>query len=255
MEKLRHEQGRGIMITLWSSIIVLFLSGSAVAQLIKVDEILVNLAKEGPKRGSDKAPVTLIEFSDFRCSFCRKFWQTTLPLLDKKYIRAGKVKFIYRHFAVLGKPSEIGAQAAECAWEQGKFWEYHDKLFASAASLLAFSDGKLKSYAQELGLKDRAFNQFLDSGRHLKKVEGETAIGALLGARGTPAFFLNGQLLVGAQPFEVFASLIEKELAKLAPSGKGEAVGCFFAAEIMCHRVLRYLVMNRPWAMRKSYGI
>jgi len=208
------------MITISSLIIVLFLSGSAVAQGTTRADIFTYLAKDGPKRGTDKAPVTLIEFSDFQCSFCRKFRQTTLPLLDKKYISTGKAKFIYRHFAVLGKPSEMAAQGAECAGEQGKFWGYHDKLFASAGSPLAFTGGKLKSYAKELGIKSQAFNQCLDSGKHLKKVEGETAIGAFLGARGTPAFFLNGQLLVGAQPFEVFEAVIEKELKKPSSSEK-----------------------------------
>lgn len=206
------------MVVVLSLVVALFLSASGLAQPIKRDEIFAYLAKDGPSRGSVKAPVTLIEFSDFRCSFCRKFWQTTLPLLDKKYISTGKVKFIYRHFAVLGKPSEVAAQAAECAGEQGKFWEYHDKLFAGAGSPLAFTDGKLKSYAKELGLKSQVFNQCVDSGKQLKKVEGETAIGAFLGARGTPAFFLNGQMLVGAQPFEVFESLIEQELKKVIPS-------------------------------------
>jgi len=205
---------------MWSLILLLLLSGSALAQSIKGDEIFAHLAKDGPKRGSDKAPVTLIEFSDFQCSFCRKFWQTTLPLIEKKYISTGKVKFVYRHLAILGKHSVASAQAAECAGEQGKFWEYHDKLFASAGSPLAFTDGKLKGYAKELGLKSQDFNQCLDSGKHLKKVEGETATAAFLGARGTPAFFLNGQLLVGAQPFQVFEAAIEKELKKTSSSGK-----------------------------------
>jgi len=212
----------GMVVAVLSLIVVWLLSTSAQAQPIKRDEILAQLANDGPKRGSDKAPITLIEFSDFRCSFCRKFWQTTLPLLDKKYISSGKARFIYRHFAVLGKPSELAAQAAECAGEQGKFWEYHDKLFAVAGSPLAFTDGKLKGYATELGLKSQAFNQCLDSGRHLKKVEGETAVAALLGARGTSAFFLNGQLIVGAQPFEVFESLIEEALKKESTSGKAK---------------------------------
>ena len=208
------------MITMWSLILLLLLSGSALAQPIKGDEIFAHLVKDGPKRGSDKAPVTLIEFSDFQCSFCRKFWQTTLPLIEKKYISTGKVKFVYRHLAILGKHSVASAQAAECAGEQGKFWEYHDKLFASAGSPLAFTDGKLKGYAKELGLKSQDFNQCLDSGKHLKKVEGETATAAFLGARGTPAFFLNGQLLVGAQPFQVFEAAIEKDLKKASSSGK-----------------------------------
>ena len=208
------------MVAALSLVVALLLSTSALAQPIKRDEIFGYLARNGPKRGTDNAPVTLIEFSDFRCSFCRKFWQTTLPLLDKKYISTGKVKFIYRHFAVLGKSSEVAAQGAECAGEQGKFWEYHDKLFASAGSPLAFTDGKLKSYAKELGLKSQAFNQCLDSGKQLKKVEGETAIAFFLGARGTPAFFLNGQMLVGAQPFHVFETLIKKELNRAPSSGK-----------------------------------
>jgi len=209
------------MVKVLSNLTLFFLlSGSALAQPIKGDEIFAQLAKDGPKKGSDKAPVTLIEFSDFQCSFCRKFWQITLPLIENKYVSTGKVRFVYRHFAILGKPSEASAQAAECAGEQGKFWEYHDKLFASAGSPLAFTNGKLKGYAKELGLKSQAFDQCLDSGKHLKKVEGETSIAALLGARGTPAFFLNGQMLVGAQPFEVFEAVIEKELKKGAASGK-----------------------------------
>ncbi len=208
------------MVAALSLVVALLLSASALAQPIKRDEIFAYLAKNGPKRGTDKAPVTLIEFSDFQCSFCRKFWQTILPLLDKKYISTGKVRFMYRHFTIFGKPSEMAAQGAECAGEQGKFWEYHDRLFAAAGSPLAFTAGKLKGYATELGIKSQAFNQCLDSGKQLKKVEGETAIAGFLGARGTPAFFLNGQLLVGAQPFEVFESLIEEELKKPAASKK-----------------------------------
>jgi protein-disulfide isomerase len=220
--RIRNDEGQGNMVAILSLIFLLSLGGSASGQPTR-EEILDNLAKNGPSRGNEKAPVTLIEFSDFRCSFCRKFWQTTLPLLDKKYISTGKVRFIYRHFAVLGKPSELAAQAAECAGEQKKFWEYHDKLFASAGSPLSFTEGKLKGYAKELGLKGQAFNQCLDSGKHLKKVEGETAIAAFLGTRGTPAFFVNGQMVVGAQPFEVFESIIEEKLKKrVSSSGKAK---------------------------------
>jgi|SRR3989338_1107598 len=211
-----------MMITISNLIAVLLLSASALAQPITGEDIFAYLAKDGPSKGNDKAPITLIEFSDFQCSFCRKFWQTTLPQIEKKYISTGKVKFVYRHFAILGKPSMAAAQAAECAGEQGKFWEYHDKLFASAASPLAFTNGRLKGYAKELGLKSRDFNQCLDSGKHLKKVEGETATGGFLGARGTPAFFLNGKLLVGAQPFQVFEAAIEKDLKKASSSGKAK---------------------------------
>jgi protein-disulfide isomerase len=193
---------------------VFLVGGSALAQPVTGEELFAYLANNGPSKGNDKAQVVLIEFSDFQCSFCRKFWQTTLPLIEKKYIDTGKVKFVYRHFAILGKHSVAAAQAAECAHEQGKFWAYHDKLFTSAKTPFAFTDGKLKGYAKELGLNAQQFNQCLDSEKYLKKVEGETAVAAFLGARGTPAFLLNGQLLVGAQPFEVFEAAIERELKK-----------------------------------------
>lgn len=209
-----------MMMAILGLILLVLFSGNGVAQPVTREEILAYLAKNGPLKGSEKAPVILIEFSDFQCSFCRKFWQTTLPLIEKKYINTGKVKFVYRHFAILGKPSTAAAQAVECAGEQGKFWEYHDKLFASAGSPLAFTGGKLKGYAGDLGLSTQQFNECLDSGKHLKEVEGETAIATFLGARGTPAFLLNGQLISGAQPFEVFEAAIERELKKVGSSGK-----------------------------------
>jgi protein-disulfide isomerase len=102
-----------MMVAVLSLMVVTLLSASALGQPIKKDEIFAYLAKGSPQRGSEKAPVVLIEFSDFRCSFCRKF-------------------------AILGKPSELAAQAAECAGEEGKFWEYHDKLFAGAQPFEVF---------------------------------------------------------------------------------------------------------------------
>jgi protein-disulfide isomerase len=209
-------------IALLSLSLFFILDGNVLAQPTTREEILTRLAKDGPFRGNSKAPVTLIEFSDFQCSFCRKFWQTTLPVIENKYIKTGKVKFVYRHFAILGRQSVASALAAECAAEQGKFWEYHDRLFSNASSALAFSNGKLKGYANELRLKSKDFNQCLDSEKYRSKVEGETGVAAYLGARGTPAFLLNGQLLVGAQPIEVFEAAFERELEKIASSKKAK---------------------------------
>jgi protein-disulfide isomerase len=200
----------------------LYFDGSAIAQPVTAEEVVARLAKGGHSRGTDQAPVTLIEFSDFRCSFCRKFWQDTLPAIEKKYIKTGKVRFIYRHLAVLGPPSVVSAQAAECAGEQGKFWPYHDTLFSNAGSPMAFSDGRLKGYAKELKLSSSEFNRCLDSGKYRNKVEGETGVASYLGIRGTPAFLINGQLLVGAQPFEAFESVIERELKKTSASKKAK---------------------------------
>ena len=173
-------------------------------------KILAELG-EGPALGSVSAPVKIVEFSDFQCSFCKKFWANTLPRLKETYIRRNQGRFTYRHFAILGQFSERAAEASECAAEQGKFWSYHDTLFASQGGL-AFTDSKLRQYAGKLGLNLRSFGQCLDAGKYRQKVRRETRAAASLGVRGTPAFFVNNGLLVGAQPFEVFRAVIEKEL-------------------------------------------
>ncbi len=196
-----------------------FVALGLASQDLSVEEALSALGK-GPMLGREMAPVTIVEFSDFQCSFCKKFWADTLPRLKETYIKKGQVRFIYRHFAILGKHSVEAAKGADCAGEQGKFWEYHDKLFSSQGGL-AFTNAKLKRYTQEMGLEIRPFSRCLDSDTYVKKIEGETAVAAFLGARGTPTFFVNGRLLVGAQPFEVFRIAIEEELKKGASNRKG----------------------------------
>lgn len=171
----------------------------------------------GPSKGSPDAPVTIVEFSDFQCTYCRKFWRETLPLIDERYIRTGKVRFVYRHLAILGPPSVQAAMAAECAHEQGKFWPYHDRLFGSTG-LFAFSTGNLKRYAEELRLEASGFNACLDAERPREKVEQETIIGRMIGMTGTPGFLINGGRLVGAQPFQVFEQIIEAMLKEGARS-------------------------------------
>ena len=168
----------------------------------------------GPTKGEADAPLTIIEFSDFQCSFCRRFWRDTLPKIEEGYIRTGKIRFVYRHLAILGPMSAQAAEAAECAHEQGKFWPYHDRLFERAGPF-AFTVARLKGYARELGLEGDAFDRCLDAGKHRVKVRNETMVGQFLGATGTPTFLINGQLLIGAHPFEVFARAIDEELREL----------------------------------------
>lgn len=175
----------------------------------------------GPSRGRSEAPVTVVEFSDFQCGFCRKFWKETLPRIDEKYIQAGKVRFVYRHLAILGPPSVRAAIASECAHDQGKFWPYHDRLFASA-SPFAFSESNLKRYAQELALDTARFGACLDAERLREKVERETMVGRAIGMTGTPGFLMNGGRLIGAQPYEVFEEIIEGIL-KEPRQGQGRA--------------------------------
>ena len=124
------------------------------------------------------------------------------------------VRIGYWHFAFLGQESEWAAEASECAAEQDAFWEYHNYLFDNhgGENKGAFSKDNLKRFADELGLDTVAFNECLDSGRHTQVVQTETASGRQIGIQSTPTFLVNGQPVVGAQPFEVFKQLIEQEL-------------------------------------------
>jgi len=130
------------------------------------------------------------------------------------YVKTGKVRFGYRHFAFLGPESQWAAEASECAAEQGAFWPYHDRLYDRQAgeNRGGFSQDNLKRFAVELGLDSQAFDACLDSGKYAATVRADTAAGQSLGVKGTPAFLVNGRPLVGAQPFEVFQQIIETEI-------------------------------------------
>jgi len=199
---------------------VLAFTAPAMPQSQGEDDVLALLAK-GPALGSAQAPVTIIEFSDFQCVYCEKFWRETLPHLEAEYVKPGKVRFVYRHLAILGRQSITSAQAADCAADQGKFWEYHDILFASRG-LLALTNDSLKSHAGKIGLDEKAFGRCLDSGKYAEKVREETNMALAIGARATPVFLINGTMLVGAHPFETFREIIEEELRA---SRKDEGAG------------------------------
>ena len=162
--------------------------------------------------GNENAPVTIIEFSDYQCPFCERFWSQTYPLIKSEYIDTGKVKLIYRDFPLtsihpMAMPAAI---AVECVREQGgdeAYYEMHDKIFENQASL---SESNLKKWAQELSYN---IDSCLDSEKYLSEVESDLKEGAAAGVRGTPSFFINGQPLSGAQPFQNFQAAIEAELA------------------------------------------
>jgi len=170
----------------------------------------------GPTKGSPEAPVTLVEFSDFQCSYCRKFWRDTLPRIEEKYIRTGKLRFVYRHLAILGAASVEASIAAECAHEQGQFWPYHDRLF-STGGLFAFSTGNLKRYATDLQLDTSKFATCLVTEQLREKVERETMVGRTIGITGTPGFLINRGRLIGAYPYETFEEIIEGMLKEVKP--------------------------------------
>jgi protein-disulfide isomerase len=191
--------------------------GPMMAEAATQAEVLLEALERGPgpNKGDAAAPVTLVEFSDFQCSYCRKFWRDTLPGIEEKYIRAGKVRFVYRHLAILGPPSVEAAIAAECADQQGKFWAYHDRLFASGG-IFALSEGSLKKYGAELGLDAAQFGQCMAAPQTQEKVERETLVGRAVGMTGTPAFLVNRKRMIGAQPPKVFDQILEATLKERA---------------------------------------
>ena len=176
-------------------------------------------ADDDPFIGNENAPVTVIEFSDFQCPICRKLWKDALPSIKKEYVDAGKVKFVYRDFPLSFHPGAMpAALAAECAKEQGKFWQMHDKIFEEqdkqGSGTVQFTIDDLKKWAAGIGLNASKFNQCLDSEKYKKEVEKDIADGSAAGVRGTPATFVNGKLVSGAQPFSAFKSAIDAELNK-----------------------------------------
>ncbi len=161
--------------------------------------------------GDENAPVTIIEFSDYECPFCARFYLNTFPQLKREYIDTGKVKLVYRDFPLsFHQNAQKAAEAAECAGEQDKYYEMHDKIFENQQAITATN---LKEYAKEIGLNTNEFNECLDSGEMANEVQKDFQDGQSIGIRGTPTFFINGKLLRGAQPFEEFQKIIEKELA------------------------------------------
>ncbi len=167
---------------------------------------------DDPFRGMKNAPVTIIEFSDFQCPYCARFFEQTLPLIEKNYIDTGKARIVYRDFPLgFHENAEKAAEAAECADEQGKFWEYHDKLFENQG---AIGVSNLKQYAESIGLNIEKFSSCLDSGEMASEVKEDAKDGTKYGVTGTPSFFINGINIVGAQPYAVFEQIINMELGK-----------------------------------------
>jgi len=161
-------------------------------------------------KGSDDAPVTMIEYSDFECPFCGRFWSQTLPDIEKDYIDTGKVKLIYKHFPLSFHPqAQPAAEASECASEQGRFWEYHDMVYANQDSM---NRNSYIQWATDLGLDVTQFNSCFDSGKYRSKVQQNLIEGQQAGVQGTPAFFINGELVSGAQPYSVFQQVIDSKL-------------------------------------------
>lgn len=169
--------------------------------------------------GDPNAPVTIIEYSDFQCPFCGRFYSQTEPSIKENYVQTGKVKFVYRHFAFLGPESRAAANAVECAKDQGSFWEFHDEVFNAEIRDGQEHNGNLDrtlflSIAQGLGLDVAEYTSCLDTNKYNDKVENDYAVAQTLGVAATPTVFVNDKKIEGALPYENFRLIIEQELAK-----------------------------------------
>ncbi len=164
---------------------------------------------DAPVRGNPKAPVTVVEFSDFQCPFCARA-RPTVARVREAY--GDKLRWVFRHFPLSFHPyAEKAGEAAACAGDQGRFWEMHDRLWENNTKLEV---ADLKGYAAALGLDTAAFARCLDSDLHAGLLDRDLQAGAGYGVSGTPAFFVNGRPLLGAQPFEAFQEVIDDELRR-----------------------------------------
>ncbi len=174
-----------------------------------------------PHLGSDNAPITLVEFGDYQCHFCNKFFHETEPSILKNYVETGKVKIIFKDFTIIGTDSVLAAQAAHCANDQDMFWEYHDELYNNWAGENTgwASSENLVKFANNIGLSEEIFVQCMNDAKYQQLVSASSTDARNLGITGTPAFFLIGPdeqitRIPGAQPYEVFQQLFEAELQK-----------------------------------------
>lgn len=171
-----------------------------------------------PILGKADAPVTIVEFTDFQCPFCEQYFTQTHPQLLKEFVDTGKVKYIIKNFPLTTiHPQALpAAEAAECAGDQDKYWEMHDKLFGSQSEWAGQANAvdTFKKYAADLSLDKDKFNTCLDSGQFRSEIETDQKEGIAAGVTGTPAFFINGVLLSGAQPLQAFEQAINEQLSK-----------------------------------------
>jgi protein-disulfide isomerase len=185
-------------------------TSSASQQVVRYDVPV----DDDPILGAEDAPITIVEFSDYECPYCRQWHSEVYSQLIETY--GEQIRFVYRDFplASIHSNANSAANAANCAHEQGVFWEYHDMLFSMEQGL---GNGAYLDYASQLGIDQAGFQECLDSSRYEAEVQADFDFAAELGVRSTPTFFINGIAVVGAQPFEIFQQVIERELAGEIP--------------------------------------
>ncbi len=181
----------------------------AVSVTLEPPRVTVSVGPTDPVRGSKTGPIEIVEFSDFQCPFCGRVTPVLKQVMDAY---GDRVHLVFKDFPLPNHPdAPKAAEAAHCAGEQHQYWEMHDALFANQQALKVES---LKQYAVKLGLDATTFNECLDSGRHGAAIRAATAEGQRIGITSTPSLFINGRMIVGAQPFEAFKAVIDEELAR-----------------------------------------
>ena len=170
-----------------------------------------------PILGDKNAKVTIIEFSDFQCPYCKQLFDTTLQQIKKDYIDTGKVKLAYRHYPLPNHPNApVAALASECANEQDKFWEYHDKLFAEQNTWGPQDATTVKqtlySYATQLGMNTSQFTSCVETEKYQAKIDEDVAIAQQIGVSATPTSYVNGTPVVGALPYTNFKTILDEQL-------------------------------------------
>ncbi len=174
-----------------------------------------SLQTKGNSMGDPNAPVKIVEYADFQCPYCLRYWQQTEKQIIQTYVVTGKVYYEYRSVgAFIGPESAAAAEAAYCAGDQGKFWEYHDALYShwTGENVGDFSTDNLHQYAVSVGLDTKTFDDCFSQGKYKGQVMQDASDAKSNGIRATPSFLINGQLFEGAQPFAAFQKVIDAAL-------------------------------------------
>jgi len=187
-------------------------------QFPTVNVNMQKLADDDDFLGDANAEITIVEFSDYECPFCGRFWSQTLPSIKSNYINTGKARLVYRDFPLgsIHANAQKAAEAAECAGDQGKYFEMHDKIFQGQAAL---NTNNFKAWAADLGLDTNAFNTCLDSGAKASEVQKDLQDGSSVGIQGTPGFLIGKTggstaiLVSGAYPYSAFEQIINQMLS------------------------------------------
>jgi protein-disulfide isomerase len=173
--------------------------------------------------GDPDAPIHMIEYGDFQCPYCLRFWEETEPQLIEEYVNTGKVYFEFRSYPIIGPESTAAAEAAYCAGDQGKFWEYHDTLFTNWTGENAgdFTREKLRGYAESVKLDVKLFEQCMDEEKHKETVDQDMVNAQKDGVHATPTFIINGEKVEGTQPFSVLKHILQEMLNGGLDTGSG----------------------------------